>query len=247
MGTVSFLLPKGLSADVLRELERACMAGGPDNMPWPTEVVVNADQLTLRRTVDESGYLVAPWDIEGFGRLMGTSATLMERPAPYHLQVELARGKINQLRGQAADWRAGGLQVPSGLSQQIRDASLAFGRAVTQTAPDQAGPQAQTALTEGYRAAQQLVQTYMEQVFQIRQSRQPALDTALGCRLGAAVPQGQAAAALVQACNSVSLPLTWKEIERTEGNYEWGPHDAVLDWAAAQGLAVTAGPLIDFS
>ena len=69
MGTVSFLLPKGLSADVLRELERACMAGGPDNMPWPTEVVVNADQLTLRRTVDESGYLVAPWDIEGFGRL----------------------------------------------------------------------------------------------------------------------------------------------------------------------------------
>src|SRR3954470_24056014 len=141
MGTLSFLLPKGLSADMLRELERACMAGGPDNMPWPTEVHVTPDQVTLRRTVDESGFLVSPWDIDGLGRLMGTSATLMERPTPYYLQVELTRGKINQLRGQAADWRAGVLQVPAPLAQQIRDASLAFGRAVTQTPPDQAGPQ----------------------------------------------------------------------------------------------------------
>lgn len=247
MGTLSFQLPKGPSTDALRELERACMAGGPDNMPWPTDVQLGPDQLTLRRTVDESGYLVAPWDIAGFGRVMGTSATLMERPAPYYLQVELARGKINQLRGQAADWRAGGLQVPSALGQQIRDASLAFGRAVTQNAPDQAGPQAQAALVAGYRSAQQLVQTYMEQVFQIRQSRQPTLDTTLGCRLASGVPQGPAAAALVQSCNSVSLPLTWKEVERTEGNLEWGPQDAVLDWAESQGLAVTAGPLLDFS
>src|SRR5260370_40697202 len=95
MGTVSFLLPKGLSADAIREFERAYMAGGPDNMPWPTEVRVTPDQLTLRRTVDESGYLAAPWDIAGFGRLMGTSATLMERPGPYPLRLRLARGQIH--------------------------------------------------------------------------------------------------------------------------------------------------------
>src|SRR5262245_26490923 len=111
MGKQTFLLPTGVSADLLRELERACVAGGQDNMPWPTETRVDTGRLTVRRSVDESGYLVVPWDIDGAGRLMGTSATLMERQQPYHFQIELARGKINQLRCQASDWELGGLQI----------------------------------------------------------------------------------------------------------------------------------------
>ena len=41
MGVMSFLLPSGLSAEALRELQRACVAGGPDAMPWPTRADVN--------------------------------------------------------------------------------------------------------------------------------------------------------------------------------------------------------------
>src|ERR671936_2157078 len=98
MGTISFLLPSGLSREATRALDRACMAGGPDNMPWPTEVRVEKDHLVLHRAVDESGYLVVPWLLPDAGLLMSTSATLMERPQPYHLTVELARGKVNQVR-----------------------------------------------------------------------------------------------------------------------------------------------------
>src|SRR5262245_59990604 len=123
MDTMKFLLPTGLPADAARELERACVAGGPDNMPYPTQVLRDAGQLTVTRNVDESGCLVVPWGVDGAGRLMGTSATLMERPSPYRLQVELARGKINQLRCQAADWLSGGLQVPPDLARQVRDAT----------------------------------------------------------------------------------------------------------------------------
>src|SRR6516165_7166403 len=111
MGTMTFQLPAGLSADAARELERTCMAGGPDNMPWPTDLRFAAGQMTVSRAVDESGYLAAPWPIDGLGVLMGTSATLIERARPYNLLVELARGKINQVRCQAADWRVGGLQL----------------------------------------------------------------------------------------------------------------------------------------
>src|SRR5262245_30143893 len=111
MGTMTFQFPPGLPRDAARELERACLAGGPDNMPWPVELRLRSGQLALHREVDESGYLVAPWLIPPFGRLMGTSATLMERPAPYQLLVELTRGKVNQVRSQGADWAAGGLEV----------------------------------------------------------------------------------------------------------------------------------------
>src|SRR3989440_11794743 len=98
MGTMTFQLPAGLPANAAGELERTCMAGGPDNMPWPTGLLLGPGQLTVTRSVDESGHLVVPWAVEGFGRLMGTSATLMERATPYRLVGELGRGQANQGR-----------------------------------------------------------------------------------------------------------------------------------------------------
>jgi hypothetical protein len=247
MGTMTFQLPPSLPAPVLRELGRACIAGGPDNMPWPSEVNAGNGRLTVRRTSDDSGYLAVPWEVDGAGLLMGTTATLMERPQPYQLQLELARGKVNQLRCQAADWIAGGLVLPDDLSQRIRQATLSFGRAVTQPLSDAAGQQAQEALTLACAAAHDLVRTYVQQVFEIRHQRSAALDTALGVPLAGKPPEGEAGDALRRACNAVRLPLPWHAVEPGEGRFLWEPHDALVDWALRQGLAVSAGPLIDFS
>ncbi len=247
MGTMSFLLPEGLTPDSVRELERGCIAGGPDGMPWPTEVSVESSRLTVRRQVEESGCLLVPWKLDSAGRLLNATATLIERDSPYHFLVELARGKVHQLRTQAAEWQAGGLQVPDGLAQQIRDASVGFARAATLPPSDEAGREAQAVLELGYRAAEELVQQYIEQMFQARHLPQPRLDTTLGCRLGAAPLVGEQAEALLQSGNSVCLSLTWKEVEPTEANYRWEEYDDMLEWAHALGMTVTAGPLIDFS
>jgi Glycosyl hydrolase family 10 len=244
MGMMSFLLPSGLSVDTLRELERACVAGGPDNMPWPSDARVQAERLIVNRTVEESGTLTVPWDVNGAGRLMSSTATLMERPAPYSLPVEIARGKINQLRCQSADWRAGGLALPPELAREVLEVTFAFGRAVTHA--DSPAPVGET-LNRAYRAAGDLVGVYLDQVFQIRHARQPQLDTALGVRLGSAVPEGAAAEALLASCNSICLPLAWNVSEPAAGAFRWEAHDAQLAWAESHGLEVTAGPLVDFS
>jgi hypothetical protein len=228
------------------------MAGGPDNMPWPTEVQVEPQRLTMRRSVDESGYLVLPWVVDGAGRLMGTSATLMESPSPYHLEIELARGKVNQVRCQAADWQAGGLQVPADLVQRVHDASAAFSKAVTLPSSEQAGERARSALRLAYQAADQLVRVYGEQMLSVRHQRQPRLDTVLGCRLGSVIPEGASADALRAGFKEICVPLSWSEIEPVEaGSYRWDAADALIDWAAVPSAAstwsVTAGPLLDFS
>jgi hypothetical protein len=246
MGVMHFQLPADLPADAARELLRTSVLGGQENMPYPTQVRLDNGRLTLARTVDESGAMAAPWDVPGAGLLMGASGTLIERPAPYHLQVELARGKVNQLRGQTSDWVAGGLDVPPALLEQVRDATLAFSRAVTQLPSPEAGAHAQAGLALGYQAAEQLVRAYTDQVFHIRHQRQPRLDTALGCQL-AARPPDDLAEGLRQAFNTVRLPFAWSDVEPAEADYQWEPHAAVLDWARAQGFAVRGGPLIDFS
>jgi hypothetical protein len=247
MGVMSFLLPSGLSADALRELERAWVAGGPDNMPWPTEARVESGRLVVSRDVDESGTLAVPWDANGSGRLMSTTATLMERPEPYSLPVEIARGKINQLRCQAADWRAGGLALPPELAGEVLDVTFAFGRAATlPPSGDGAAPAGDT-IDRAFRAADRLVGVYLDQVFQIRHARQPRLDTWLGVRLGDGVPEGPADEALAASCNSVCLPLAWNTAEPTPGAFRWEASDAHLAWAESHDLEATAGPLVDFS
>ena len=129
MGTISFQLPQNASPAHREDLAGACIAGGYDNMPAPTQVHVENDRIRLIREVDESGYLIVPWEVNGAGG-DGFNGDLVERATPYRLGIEW-RGKVNQLRNQAADWRMVGLQIPDSLETQIRDASHMFGRAVT--------------------------------------------------------------------------------------------------------------------
>src|SRR5437588_466528 len=42
MGVMTFLLPNSLPAGLDQDLQRACIAGGQDNMPWPSIVQLEA-------------------------------------------------------------------------------------------------------------------------------------------------------------------------------------------------------------
>jgi hypothetical protein len=247
MGLLKFTLPPGLPPEILRELERAYVSSGPDYMPHPTDIHLDPALLHASRAAEESGFLSTPWGIPGAGLLLTGTATLMERPEPYQLQVELARGKVNQLRGMAADWQMGGLQIPVTLAQEIKDATQAFGRAVTRAPSPASEHEAQNALVLACHAAEQLAGCYATQVFQARHQRQPRFDTTLGCRLGPAVPDDRLTEVLKDAFNTIVIPFAWNEVERSEGDYHWEAYEAVLAWAEQEGFHVSAGPLVDFT
>jgi hypothetical protein len=246
MGTMLFQLPPDLPADTLAELERASVAGGQDCMPYPTQAVLDNGQLLLQRRIDESGCLNVPWNVPGAGRLMVHTATLMERLTPYQLLIELARGKINQLRGQAADWLMGGLAISSSLADKIRQATLQFGKAVSHTPARQAAGEAEQALALGFAAAEDLVQAYVEQVFQVRHSRQPRLETWLSCGLRS-LPAPEAAPAYAETFSAVHIACPWRDIAPSEQEQRWQEQDALVQWALERDLHLAAGPLIDFT
>jgi len=245
MGMMKFILPASLTGDAARELERACVGGGQDHMPFPTQVLIEPGLLTVIRGLDESGCLFIPWEVNGSGRVMAGSATLMERPQPYHLILELARGKLNQVRGEMSNWVMGGLRLTEPLEEQMHRATQAFAQAVVGASGGNGVAEAQKALAEGYRAADVLAQTYVSQVFQLRHERQQALDTALGCRLAAAPPQESWA--LEDTFNSVCVPFFWDQIEPQQGEYHWEAIDALVTWAQNKSLHLQGGPLLDFT
>ena len=114
MGSISFLLPDPLPAAAEATLQNACLATGYDMAPVPGRVTIQNKRLVITRSLSESGSCSslasrAVWDDH-------ERAQRFESDQPYRLLIELARGKLNQVRTQTADWEGIGLRLPDGYS-----------------------------------------------------------------------------------------------------------------------------------
>lgn len=246
MGTMKFILPPRLSAEALEELEWTSVASGQDNMPLHAEITLKPGEMTVCRSQDESGIILAPWQVNGCGQIMSRTATLMERDRPYHLLLELARGKTNQVRSQAADWVMGGLQMTASVERQLRQATRAFAKTVVGDGSSNETAALQNALAESYQAADLLVGSYVSQVFDLRHQRQARFDTLQSCRL-TSVPGANVADAFAETFNAIGLAIPWSRVEARQGEYDFRGIDAVVEWAQAKKLPIIGGPILDFA
>src|SRR6516165_7613537 len=130
MGVMKFRLPSTDPAQRVPEYRKAYITG-LDRTPGRVGVELRNGMMTCVRETTESGRLFVPWPVEGQGTPIVGTATLAERPGPYVLAVELARGKLNDVRNQLADWTQMGLRSTPELEQALSAAQHAFIQAAT--------------------------------------------------------------------------------------------------------------------
>jgi hypothetical protein len=244
MGVMTFHLPSPLPPGCREAIDRARFAGGYDHTPFPTAVRVEEGLLTLSRAQNESGFVLVPWPVADIGFPVSTSATLRERPEPYRLLAELARGKINQLRTQAAEWELLGLSLDADTTADLAAATRAFGQAALDPDAAAADAAAIDALARAYRASGRAARLYADTCLNIRKRHEDGLPTAWGCRLDRR-PEPAAEPHALEAFNAVRLVPNWAAIEPNESRYDWATFDDLVDWAVGRGLRVSIGPLID--
>ncbi len=243
MGVMHFTVH---SADLLTTdvLDRACFVGA-DFVPWLTRFRRTPQGFDLERDSSESGNLRMPWPVAGHGELMIATASLMERSAAYQLEVELARGKLNQVRNQLADWQSLGLSTPAAVTERVDDAIRHFARAATvQQHPAQAAEAAEAALAASTDAARALGAAYADQAIAARRRGGGRIDAVLTAGLGNQLPRPAATAQLLSAFSAAAVPMNWMEIESNEDQFDWKLTDQQLDWCQQSGLRVVAGPLV---
>lgn len=219
----------------------------PDRSLWQCRATLSDGILSLERFSSDSGYFHIPWHLAGRCEVTLSTGWLMERRQPYHLQVELARGKLNQVRNQLAEWEAIGLQVPPALRARLKEAMELFDEAVT--GPDDPGVSAQLAekaIVAALEAADALGTAYVEQALAMRLRQQTRLETHLGVDLGDSEPMSSQAALILGAFNCACVPFNWRCVEAVEHIYDWSTSDAQLEWCRNHGLAAMGGPLIRF-
>jgi hypothetical protein len=219
---------------------------GQEDLPWFARVYFSGDHLVVERNESESGRVFVPWRIGERGPLLIGTATLMERNEPYLLEVELARGMLNTLRNQLAQWEQMGLVVPKGLANSVREGTVEFARAATmQDDVAAAAEWAEHSLATIVTAMDRLAGEYAEQALRARRAQSKQAGTWFGVHLGSERPNTRISRQLVNTFNMVSVPLAWRSIEAVEGRRDWDDVDAQIEWAHAAGLRVCAGPILE--
>lgn len=218
---------------------------GPDQIPWTCRTRLQNGELIVERHVADSGKFHIPWPVEGHGRFMLATATLMQRDRPYQLAVELARGKVNQVRNQIADWQSIGLTVPGKVESAMHKALEALSHAVTnQNDPGRAAGLAQKAIVLALDAADLLVTSYTDQALAARHRSGQKLRTLLAADLGRHVLEMPLAAYYLKAFNAAQVPIAWRAVEATESICQWDLTDKQIAACRQHELTVCAGPLL---
>ncbi len=246
MGLLSFQLPR------VEDLDRplGTLTGyvtGLDRTPVRTHITVDEDRLRCHRETHESGRLVLSWPVPNAGYPMVSTATLAERGQTYHLALELARGKLNDVRNQLADWVHLGLQGTDPVRTHLETARKALTRcALSSPDPSVSLELAQRSMDESFQAADILIDLYVDQVLSQRTADRP-LSTRHGFVIDESFGEEPWVEPLCRTANTVRLSCPWKQLAPDEGRLDWSALDAQLDWARRRGFEVACGPLIEFS
>jgi hypothetical protein len=242
MGLMRFVLPPDRISE---ETVQQTYLSGMDRVPWPARIRQGDGELVIERAVSDSGNLCLPWPVEGHGLVALSTGTLMERPDPYHLPLELARGKIGQVRNQLADWRMIGLLIPAEVQQKVADATVQLSRSAVEPQGGSASiEQAELAIRTALDAAHLLASCYTEQALSIRRRNAAKLNSFLGANLGVSLLDDYTAREFLQTFNAGGVPVCWREVETGEETFSWDIADRQVQWCATHGLGVCAGPLL---
>jgi hypothetical protein len=243
MGTMRFrVFP---TERISGEMVQQAYLSGIDRVSWPVRAEVEQGVLILHRSVSDSANLHIPWPIEGRGHVTLVSASLIERPEPYSLPLELARGAIVQIRNQLCEWQMIGLAVPDDVLMRLASAVEQFSRAaVNQDDPTGSAAAAEASLLAALDAADLLAAAFTEQAIAARRRSEGKRFAALGADLGTTLLDDYASRHFLRAFSAAEVPISWRETETTEGHFTWTVNDRQIEWCRAHEKMILAGPLL---
>ena len=241
MAKFVFDMPADCPPELRDPLREAWLTGAFDSVPVPTDRQSTARQLTLERTENESSYVCAILPLESGSRVV-TSATLRSTPQPYQPLVELARGALNRVRQFVGVLASAGFEFPEEFTAQLRAVTKQFGQLVLGLA---SSPQAAEVIHHSTVLGDRCAELLTSYRLKTRTSAGP-LTTKVGCRLSRALPPAEQLL-YTELFNAIRIVPDWSQIEAKESVYQWGQLDALVDWATANKLDISFGPLIDLT
>ena len=239
MSIFSLTLPAGMQESQKKLVAAQAYLAGSDGFPVPTQRDFNDPLVCLRHQGEDTIHVATPWLVQQHGLMTTSTTTLMCRESSYRLLKELARGKVNQVRCQTAEWENRGLVLGESVKLANRQAGLAMGKVIGLgfDSPD-IDHFASKALTAGFDAARELIRCYCGQLLPIKKKDVTIPPTVLAFYMRGRLPDPIQEQALLESFNGVQIAIPWREIEKFPGRFDWKKLDNMLAWAKELGADI---------
>jgi len=247
MGITRFRIPSAQSFEDFSDVYRAYLSGF-DGRIFATRVEVDGAVVAFEKFSRESAKLNVAWPVKGMGKPVLRTTSLSEKEEPYVLPVELARGKISQIRDQFSIWSLQGFQISEDISSRDRECFRLFSQAIA-LGDDllEMCRLADLAIQKACGVAELMTKAYAQHTLERLKNKTTRLPVSLGCHLGELVPSGELEEKFCETFDVAIVPVDWKNIEPNEGQCNWSRPDEQLDWCQKKQLLVHGGPLLNLS
>jgi hypothetical protein len=226
----------------------AAMAVGPESVPMPGDVAFRDGLLTLSRSDEHPSGLALLWDTGPLGTYHLETTRLPPRDEPYNLNVELARFRLMKIVQKQEDWNLFDFPRAEKFNQRFREAQATFAEALGLLhEPGQAAQIADQALAVAIDLSDQVAQFHGDLLLNRRRQSNALSKHLFGCRVDSTVINQKYKDTLVDNFDYAVLPMSWKQLQPEEGQFQTDPVDEWVDLLTRKRIPIIAGPLIDLS
>lgn len=243
-GAASAAPPEPMRTGLDAALARAHVVG-LDRLPGRTRCERQGQALCFQRDSAEGGSLRVPWHVDGFGEVFLRTANLMQTETPYRLDVELARGQLNQVRNQCAEWELEGFVPSPDWRRRLAEAQRDLRRAIV-TENGASEGWAAKALSESLWLAEDLTHAWAMNAIQRRRDQGQADRQRIAVALDPGITEPDELASIADCFGAIAIPIDWPTLEPRQGNYRWERLDRQISWCAEAKIPFSVGPLVDF-
>lgn len=219
---------------------------GADRVPVRAEIRFEKGEIICDARSRGAAALALMWSVDGIGRILLETPRVLERPEPYHLHLELARGQLMRISQKREDW--GFYDHPAGkhLYGEIDKARDLLVAALE--APDAAvaAKLADQSLTLGLKVGESLTSYHASINLAARLADKTLPATPLGCRVDPSHYSDASMQLIADAFQFVELPFTWAGLQPVEGKYETAHLERALQHLKARRMPIRACSLLSF-
>jgi hypothetical protein len=203
--------------------------------------------LECYKPSEETAGVALLWPVEGFGKVLLPTTCLPDRPEPYNLNLELARGRLMQIINKREDWS---------IFEDAEDTAVLYGEAqdlfikAIQGISDGpvASQLADQALQKAIVFSELLAAKHAKLLFATRGKNHGFGRGCLGCWVDPKQVSNPAyLEQLAGAFGLAMVPFNWGQIELERSKYDFSKLDACITMLSKRKLAIGAGPLLCFA
>jgi hypothetical protein len=217
---------------------------GWDGCPVAANVEVGDGRVSVTGDRHQSGALQITWPVPRFGERRLQTASLMAQEGAYRLAVELARGHINVVANQSADWELAGLRPSAASLDLFRSARQKLGIAIRAQDEADSASEATAALVDAIAAGENLTGEFSRHAIASRR-RRLGMTAQLACGFDETLPSLENAESLRPVFDAISIEILWPRLEPECGRRDWSALDRAVQWCLDRDFAVSIGPLVD--